>query len=290
MANDMTTPAPGQTDLAAEAYSLRDFWLCLARAFAPPGGAEYMAAFREDLPADLETIAEEIGLHLGPEIAAFRAAASAIPDATELQKLYAALFLTPPTPVMPNTGVYLDGGLMGESTRDLDAAYARHGFQRHTHFRDLSDTPAVQADFLALLYDKAGQQAAALEGIAARAFMTEAEDVIARFPARWATPLLRDLEAVSARHGMNPAYAHLARILWLAVEGAMQAPQLQVIRDGAAQLPAGSSRGIGELTAVDLAEIACRLERDGLAWDHVAALDGWDDAVFAARRAQGEAG
>lgn len=288
MANDMTPSAP--RDLTAEAYSRRDLWLCLARAFAPPGDDDYLAAFRDDLPADLDAIGEEIGLHFGPETAALRTAAAAIPDALELQKLYAALFLTPPTPVQPNTGVYIDGGLMGETPRGLDAAYARHGFERHTHFRDLSDTPGVQADFLALLYEKAGREAANREGIAARAFITEAEEIIARFPARWATPFLRDLERVCDAHGLNPAYVHLARILWLAVEGAMQAPEVQVIRDGTAQLPAGSSRGIGALTAVDLAEIAYRLERDGLAWDHVAKQDGWDDAVFAARRARGEDG
>ena len=47
MANDMNPTAP--RDLAAEAYSRRDLWLCLARAFAPPGGDDYLVRL-EQLP------------------------------------------------------------------------------------------------------------------------------------------------------------------------------------------------------------------------------------------------
>ena len=86
---------------AATAYSRRDFWLCLARVFAPPAtGPDYLRAFQSDLPDDLAAIAEEIGLQLGPEIDGFRKAAAQIADALDLQRLYASLFLTPPTPVM----------------------------------------------------------------------------------------------------------------------------------------------------------------------------------------------
>lgn len=276
-------------DTALLAWSKRDFWLCMARAFAPPAtGTDYLEAFQTALPDDLETIAEEIGLHLGAEIADLRAAAAALGDPLELQKLYAALFLTPPTPVMLNTGFYLDGGIMGESEAGMAEAYARHGFERHQHFRDLNDTPGVQAEFLALLFDKAGEKTQVGDEIEARAHLAQAEAFVAVYVRRWITPFLRDLETVSRDHGINPVYAHLARLVWLAVEGSVATPEVAEIKAGMAALPRGSARGIGALTAEDLAEIAWRLERDGLAWDHVAQNDGWDDAVFAARRARGD--
>ena len=275
---------------AATAFSKRDFWLCLARAFAPPGtGDDYLRAFRTDLPDDLAAIGDELGLHLGAELADFRAAAGQLTNSLELQKLYAALFLTPPTPVMVNTCFYIDGGLQGTSEKALEKAYAAHGFSRHDHFRDLNDTAHVQADFLALLFEQAGAKAMADDDIDARAYLTQADQIIADYPCRWITPFLRDLEKVSRCRDVSPVYAHLARVIWLAVEGNAKAPEIVEIKEGMAKLPRGSALGIGALTAEDLAEIAYKLQRDGLSWDHVAANDGWNDDVFAARCAQGEA-
>ena len=272
--------------LADTAHARRDFWLCLARAFAPPAGGDYHAAFAEDLPADLDAIAGEIGLELGAQIAAFRDAAARAGDSEALQKLYAGLFLTPPAPVMINAGYYIDGGLMGATEKALNAWYGHHGFARHEHFRDLSDTVAVQCEFLSLLYDKAGTAAEADEDLEAMAYIGEAERFLAEYPRRWVTPMLRELEAAVERRDLNPAYAHLLRVLWLALEDAVTRAGSRIEKAQSADLPKGSSRGMGALTAEDLAEIAFRLERDGLAWDHVAALEGWDDAVFERRRAE----
>ena len=274
--------------LADTAHARRDFWLCLARAFAPPAGGDYHAAFAEDLPADLDAIAGEIGLELGAQIAAFRDAAARAGDSEALQKLYAGLFLTPPAPVMINAGYYIDGGLMGATEKALNAWYGHHGFARHEHFRDLSDTVAVQCEFLSLLYDKAGAAAEADEDLEAMAYVGEAERFIDAYPRHWVTPMLRELERAVERRDLNPAYAHLLRVLWLAVEDVVAHSGTRIEKAGSADLPRGSSRGMGALTAEDLAEIAFRLERDGLAWDHVAALDGWDDAVFARRRAEAD--
>jgi TorA maturation chaperone TorD len=274
---------------AATAYARRDFWLCLARAFAPPAtGPDYLRAFQSDLPDDLDAIAEEMGLAIGAEIRSLKEVAARIAEPLELRKLYAALFLTPPTPVMLNACFYMDGGLKGAAEQALDEIYARHGFQRNSHFRDLNDTVGVQAEFLALLYDRAGDKAKAGEDIDARAYLSQAEAFVAEYPCRWITPFLRDLEAASRDQGVNPVYAYLARMIWLSVEGSVAAPEVIQIKAGMASLPRGSARGIGALTAEDLAEIAWCLERDGLTWNHVAQNEGWDDAVFAARQARGE--
>lgn len=273
-------------DTAHLAFSKRDFWLCLARAFAPPAaGQNYLDTFRTDLPADLVAIADEMGLQFGAEVEDFRAAAARIADSLELQKLYAALFLTPPAPVMLNTGIYLDGTLLGDSEQELNAFYARHGFERHPEFRDLNDTPGVQCEFLGLLYDKVGRHALANEDMDAMACIAEAERFIARYPRRWITPCLRDLERACETAGLNGVYVHLARILWLTVEETVSVAAGRLDAVPEVVLPEGSSLGVGAITAEDLAEIACRLEEAGLGYDHVAQHEGWSDEAFAARRA-----
>jgi hypothetical protein len=145
----------------------------------------------------------------------------------------------------------------------------------------------IQAEFLALLYGRAGDHAASGENMDARAFTTEAEDFIARYPTRWITPFLSDLDKACAEDELNRVYERLARILWLAVEQTRAGAPVEALPAGAG-LPTGSARGIGAPSAEDLAEIAYRLEQAGLAWDHVAAQEGWSENAFAARRARGD--
>jgi hypothetical protein len=178
---------------------------------------------------------------------------------------------------------------MGASELGLQEFDSRHGFERHKDFRDLNDTVGVQCEFLSLLYDRAGARALADDDIGAVAYLAEAERFLATYPRRWITPFLRDIEHAARDRGTNPVYAHLARMLWLAVEAALEGSDVR-LEAAAAQFPQGSSRGIGALTADDLAEIAYCLERDGLAWDHVAKNDAWSDAAFAERRARAGTG
>jgi TorA maturation chaperone TorD len=274
--------------LAVTSHSRRDFWLCLARAFGQPQGDEFHHAFSASLADDLEAISEEIGLMAGEDIAALRRDAAAIGAPIELLRLYSKLFLTPPAPVMLNTGFYMEGGKTGQIEQELRAFIARHGLQKSENLRDFHDTVPLQLEMLAFLHARAGDHAMAGKDIEARAYLTEADAFIARYPARWITPFLRDLEKACSEHGLNRSYEHLGRILWLAVEQARGGAKLEALPAGAG-LPPGSARGIGKPSAEDLAEIAYRLEQAGLTWDHVAANEGWDDAIFAARRARGDA-
>lgn len=269
-----------------DAAQLRsDFWLSLARAFAPPGDYSYLRAFAEDLPADLKAMEGGLELVLDAEINAFQAAASELTEPTDLQRLYARLFLSPPAPVRMNTSVYLDGVLMGASERELRASYDRHGFSRHTEVRDLADTLWLQLEFIAFLNEKIADLYRSGDHLTVRACQLEAEECLTKGAARWITPFLNELEQAVAEHALNPVYVHLGRMLWLAVESSIAAPSPIIAKDSHSLLPQGSARGIGALTAEDLAEIAFCLKRDGLSWDHVAANERWDDAVFAARRA-----
>ena len=275
-------------NLAAQSYSRRDFWLCLARAFSQPQDDTFHDVFTGSLADDLEAICEEIALVVGADIAALRRDACAIGAPIDLLRLYSKLFLTPPAPVMLNAGFYMEGGKTGQIEQELRAIMARHGLQKSEALRDFHDTVPIQLEFLAFLHARAGDHAAAGKDIEARAYVSEAEAFITRYPARWITPFLRDLEKACTEHGLNRAYEHLGRILWLGIEQARGATKPEALPAGAG-LPPGSARGIGAPSAEDLAEIAYRLEQAGLAWDHVAANEGWSDAVFAARRARGEA-
>lgn len=264
----------------------RDLWLCLARAFAPPAGGPFYDSFTNDLPEDLAAIGEEIGLNIGVELDGFMAEVRRLPDAVEIQRLYAALFVTPPAPVFMNTGIYLDGAFLGPSELDLNAWYSRHGYERHPGFHDLNDHTAVQFEFVALLYDKAAKAAFSNEDMDALAYATEAERFLNAYPKRWSTPFLQSLETACLARSLCSVYVHLAKIAWLAIEHALNRGTARVELDAAADFPAGSSRGVGALTAEDLAEIAVHLEAASLDYSHIRALPEWREEAFAIRKAR----
>ncbi|MCC5992482.1 MAG: molecular chaperone TorD family protein [Rhodobacteraceae bacterium] len=272
---------------AADAYSRRDLWLCLARAFSKPEGDAFRDVFTRHLADDLKAIAEETGLVAHEDIAALRIDAAKLGKDLDLLLLYSKLFIAPPAPVVLNAGYYMEGGKTGHIEQDLRAHYARHGVAKSETMHDFHDAVPIQLEFLSFLYGRAGDYAKAGQNMEARAYMAEAESFIARYPARWCSPFLRDMDKACTEHGLNRAYTHLARILWLAVEQARAGAPIEALPAGA-DLPQGSSRGLGDVTVQDLAEVAYRLEQAGLAWDHVTANDAWDDDVFAARCALGD--
>lgn len=274
-------------NLAADAYSRRDLWLCLARAFGKPEGAEFRNVFTAHLADDLQAIAEETGLVAHEDIAALRVHAAKLGNDLDLMRLYSKLFIAPPTPVVLNTGFYMDGGKTGQVEQELRALYARHGVAKNDALRDFHDAVPIQLEFLSFLFGRAGDHAMSGQNMEARAYMAEADSFIASYPVQWCNPFLRDLEKACAVDGLNRAFEHLARILWLAVEQARAGAPIEALPAGAG-LPQGSSRGLGDVTAQDLAEVAYRLEQAGLAWDHVAANEAWSEDVFAARRALGD--
>jgi TorA maturation chaperone TorD len=271
-----------------EHYSAkRDLWLCLARAFAPPkSDLEFYSAFVEDLPQDLSAIAEEIGLNIGEEVESLRKAVRNIKDALEIQRIYSALFVTPPVPVFMNTAIYMDGAFLGPTELDIQSWYAKHGFERHAEFRDLNDHAAVQFEFVGLLCQKAADRAFANDDVEAVAFATEAERFLNAFPRRWITAFLSGLENICSEHELNDTYVHLARIAWLAIENSLATGTARHEFAVEVSFPQGSSFGLGKLTAEDLAEIAIRLECAGLSYAHVKDLPEWRDDVFTRRKAQ----
>jgi hypothetical protein len=80
-------------------------------------------------------------------------------------------------------------------------------------------------------------------------------------------------------------YLDLAGIVWQAIEADVSTGAARHEDDRSAALPAESSRGIGEPTADDLAEIAARLRAAGLGIDHIRQRPEWREEVLAAREA-----
>jgi TorA maturation chaperone TorD len=270
---------------AAQFASKRDFWLCLARAFAPPGGEEFRQSFVEALPEDLDAIAYEIDLDISVDIGAFTADAHQLTDGLEIQRLYASLFSVPPAPVHVNTAIYLDGAFLGESELEIHQWYARHGFERHEAFHDLNDHVAVQLEFVGLLYGKASERAAQGEDLDGQALATEAERFIHAYPRRWIGPFLKTLQQACAARGLNTAYLQLARMLWRGIEHELAHGTRRFELEADAPLPIGSARGIGPPSAEDLAEIAVRLTAAGLGIEHIRQQPGWSEEAFERCRA-----
>lgn len=197
-----------EDDWAARA----EFYLCLARAFAPPTEPDAYDGLRRYLADDLAELARRAGYAIERDLAAFRDAVAAAGDHLSLLQVYSGLFVTPPAPVAINTGLYLDGAILGPSERELSRWYAGHGLGRPDTFHDLADHVSVQLEFVAHLFGRAELERAERRTHPAAALATEAGDFLATFPGRWLGPFTADL-ADRAAAGKAGPYLALAQIL-----------------------------------------------------------------------------
>lgn len=206
-------PAPRPSADGPAALEQRaEFYLCMARAFLPPGSDAVWRAFRDDLADDLADLDHGLVYGIEAPLAALRREVAAVPDAVHLLRTYSALFLTPPVPVTLNAGVYLDGAIMGPSVVALEECYRKCGLRRAEGFRDLSDHVSVQLEFAALLH---GLEARAARGEAPP--LIRAAHFLEAFASYWLPYFCEALEkATCAGRSPNP-WLPLARILGIAV-------------------------------------------------------------------------
>lgn len=258
-----------------------DLWFALARAFSPPDGPGFAAAFARDLAADLAAIAADLGLEAAACLDRFARAAGALAEPLELERLYAALFLVPPAPVPANTAIDPDGALLGPSELAMARAYQRPGYVRDPAFGDLCDHPTPQLEFVARLYGRAADALARGEERTALALAGEAGHFLAMFPRRWISPFVKALERACAEPCRNTRYLWLGRFVWLALEHELaHRASFEQVPEQARSM--GTSRGSGGPTAEDLAEIAARLEAAGLSFHHIRSLPAWREDVHRA--------
>lgn len=143
--------------------ALSDFYLLMSRAFLAPREEAFAAAFRNDLGADLEAIAEEVSPRLTAEARAFVAAVASVPDQLDLLRGYSHLFLVPPLRAPLNAGLYLDGGVMGPSVDAMRLAYRHFGLDFPDGAGELPDFLPVLFEFTAILFDRVAREEAAGE-------------------------------------------------------------------------------------------------------------------------------
>ena len=270
---------------ATERHATRAaFFLTLARAFAPPEEPALVEAFREDLALDLEEMAGELGYDLGEAPVLLREAMAGLEEPDALLRLYSRLFLTPPVPVHLDAAIYLDGALLGNASFEIEQWYARHGYVRQAAFHDLADHVTAQLEFVFLLFNRAAEAMVAGDSMQALALAAEARRFLAAFPRRWIQGLRPGLERTCRERGWPVVYLALAQALEAALVAEIAQDPSTTPEAAVSALPAGSNRGFGAPTAADLAEIAVKLEANGLDFAHVRARPEWDEAVYAARQ------
>lgn len=195
--------------------ALAEQYLLLARAFLPPMDADFAAAFRRDLPEDLEMLAQELPFECAEPIRNLRASLAAVKDDAQLLQIYSALFLQPPQRLFLNASVHLDGALLGASSLAMEEAYHRHGLQPAESLRDLSDHVSRLFEFVALLFIHAAE-VEGLEVERAAALSAEAREFSAAFLRPWLPGFAIEVRDVCEELGLPTPYAHLAELAAIA--------------------------------------------------------------------------
>ena len=248
-----------------------EFYFCISQAFLPPTTDAVYEALRDHLADDLGELASVLGYPVAGSLAAWREAMDRVPDREALLVTYSRLFLVPGD-VQPaiNAGAYLDGMVNGSSVAAMEDCYRHCGLEPdRAKLADLPDHVARQLEFVAYLYNMA---AARERNEALIDPPVSAGEFLAMFVARWAPSFRADVEAATARFGLdaNP-YVALARILEQAagLDAVALRPRAWegVAADIAERRAQAAGQGLGE---ADLARIRALLEADGLATDHLA--------------------
>lgn len=221
---------------AAELENRSEFYLCVARAFLPPKTEDAWRAIIEYLADDLETLGGELGYPASGSVAELRAATRHFPDALSLLQVYGRLFLTPPVAARLNTGMYLDGGVMGGATLAMQSCYRRHGLDGAPHFHDLPDHLSMQLEFVAFLWGMAAGRAGSGDSAQALAAADEARQFLSGFVAPALGPLCAELETATHTLAAAALYLALARILETAVQVDCGAPPGTPIAGGVSDL------------------------------------------------------
>jgi putative dimethyl sulfoxide reductase chaperone len=234
-----------------------EFYLCLARSYLPPEDADTVAAMREHLAEDLEALCDTLAYQGGDALAQLRSAMAAYRRPDDLATLYSRLFVAPPRLAYLNSGVYLDGGLIGPSVQAMKNCYRMCGVERTERFPNGSDHVSVQLEFLAYLY-------------AARPDAVRPEHFLHSFPRNWLPGFIAHLQAASDEGAANP-YLALARLL----ESAVKCDASALPRDPRderherALKRARHNRAASGITPDDLRIIEARLKAKGLSTEHL---------------------
>lgn len=190
-----------------------DLLFCLARAFLPPPPGWSVCDWAQPLADDLAELGASLGFDTDDVQSALTAecerwaAGAHLADGSADPWLveYARLFLMPPVAVPLNTGIYLEGGLGGVSSRMMLACYETAGVVPDESFHDLPDHVAMQLEFVADLLERAAHGDSDALGMA--------DEFSREFIHAWAEPLEQACRAAGVRLPAAQVYTALTRLM-----------------------------------------------------------------------------
>lgn len=271
------------------------FYLCLARAFMTPQSPCAFAAVKQYLVEDLAELNDTLDYPIVENLACLQHALSNVADHDALLTLYSTLFLNPASRIPINTGVYIDGAMMGNTVAQLEECYRNGGVEKSDGFFDLADHVAVQLEFVAHLFARTAEapdepdEPKALKalkisktGASQETMPMQAVDFLHVFVAAWAPRLVEEIEQAGQRMALtaNP-YLALARILETVaeVDAADVCPAYARGRQSTAIEKARAKRATVGVTEEDMEFIELKLKERGLATEHLRVpLAGRDEA------------
>lgn len=264
------------------------FYLCLARAFLAPTKPAMFTALTHFLVEDLAELSDALDYPIAEELACLQHELSGITDHGALLGAYSALFLNPGSRVPINTGIYIDGAMMGNTVTRLEACYRAGGLEKTDGFFDLSDHIAVQLEFVSHLFGRDAEPPATQQAAPMRA-----SDFLHVFVAAWAPRFAAEIEEATQRLALSAhPYLALARIVETVAEiDAMGvSPAYATGRQQTAIEKARRRRAAAGIGEEDMAIIEMKLRENGLATEHLRIpVEGRDSALGMTRATLPEA-
>jgi putative dimethyl sulfoxide reductase chaperone len=249
-----------------------EFYLCLARAFLAPQHPASFDAMTRFLAEDLAELNESLDYPIVEELAILQHELARVSSSDMLLGIYSQLFLNPASRIPINTGIYIDGAMMGGTVARMEECYSKSGLEKSDGFRDLADHVAVQLEFVSHLFAHA-TDASAMQG----------SDFLHVFVAAWAPRLSEEIEDATRRLALptNP-YLPLARIVEIAAESdaaAVSAAHAEGRKQTAIE-KARAKRAESGIADEDMQAIEQKLRERGLATSHLRIpVDGRDAAM-----------
>lgn len=242
-----------------------EFYLCLARAFLTPREQAAFDAMKKFLAEDLADLNDALDYPIVEQLAHLQHELAAIPDRDALLGVYSQLFLDPGSRIPINTGIYLDGTMMGSTVVRMEQCYNSSGLRKSDSFRDLADHVAVQLEFVSYLHARAIGITETQDGAAMRG-----GDFLHVFVAAWTPRFAAEIEEAGRRLllATNP-YLPLARIIESAAEADAALPEYAGGRQLTAIEKARMKRAANGITEEDMNFIEAKLRERGLATAHL---------------------
>lgn len=264
-----------------------EFYLCMARVFLAGQEGLTAAHLKDELLEDLKALAKDLPAITSEQVQQLQVSLEKLDNQQGLIKEYSRLFMTPPAPAPLNLGYYLDGGIMGTSTRAMEIYYLRYQLEKDQAFHDLPDHLALNLQWLAWvlaqLLEEAGDQPA---------FQSQAIQDMGSFINNYTLPAVQQLankvQAATEQYQLSTTWLNLITMTQSQLEADLNSLKtlLPVQEEASAPRQAPEQReaaadarpdeelecqacGVTFTAGEALAEMISRLKTAGVAYDHM---------------------